>query len=222
MLLWLHQTLLQDCFGSWNSQWRIQTLLHTIIFRIRNYYDFITIKLPRTKGCKKKKRKYKQRFDVKVRWLKQQKKQSEEIYKERTDVSYGPGIAVITELGKESRKRKKGSADSDNIQKFRCGSTQHSWTSHHECPLNKTNQPIAAAEPPVNIQETPIHQGNTSNAKLHSYQVLCAAWITLHQQHRTPNLDPTSFFVWPELDFFNSTKCQTLILLTSLCSLNYT
>jgi hypothetical protein len=72
-----------------------------------------------------KKRKYKQRFNVKARWSKQQKKQREEIYKERTDISYGPGIAVVTEL----------SNDKGGIQKCKCGSTLHSQTSHRDCPL---------------------------------------------------------------------------------------
>jgi hypothetical protein len=82
--------------------------------------------LERRDGKKERKRKFQQRFDVKVRWSKQQNKQREEIYKECTDISYGPGVAVITELGTESRKRKKGSADSGNKTKCRCGSTQHS------------------------------------------------------------------------------------------------
>lgn len=100
---------------------------------------------------RKEKKKYQQRFDVKVRRSKQQKKQREDIYKERTDVSYGPGIAVTMELGKENRKRKKHSGDNGVIKQCRCGSTLHSRTTHRDCPLNNKKTT-------TNVQ-TPINKG---------------------------------------------------------------
>ena len=51
------------------------------------------------------KRKYDRRVDVKVKRSRKQKKQWLEVYKERTDQSYGPGVAVITEISSTMKEK---------------------------------------------------------------------------------------------------------------------
>jgi hypothetical protein len=79
------------------------------------------------------KRKYEQRVDLKVKRSRKQKKQWLEVYKERTDQSYGPGVAVITEISSTVKEKNKYNAEN----KCKCGSTTHIRSTHRDCPLNK-------------------------------------------------------------------------------------
>jgi hypothetical protein len=79
------------------------------------------------------KQKYDLRVDVKVKGSRKQKKQWIEVYKEHTDKSYGPGVAVITEISSTMKEKNKCNAEN----KCKCGSTTHRRSTHRDCPLNK-------------------------------------------------------------------------------------
>ena len=88
---------------------------------------------------KDRKKVYERRLDIKVKRSKQQKKQIQEIYKERTDMSYGHAVGIPMD---NSKKRKQNSDQNNPLdknipqKKCKCGSTTHSRVSHKDCPRN--------------------------------------------------------------------------------------
>jgi len=89
---------------------------------------------------KKEKRKvYQQKFEVKLRRSQQQKKSREEVYKERVDKSYGPGVALTS----VPTKKRKAQTETDKTKRScKCGSTTHQRTTHKDCPLKHGPQLI--------------------------------------------------------------------------------
>ncbi len=87
---------------------------------------------------KQKKQEYQRRLDVKVRRSQTQKKSREEVFKERTDNSYGTGVGLTAGI-KANSNRKTVDSNGKNKEKgqCKCGSTSHSRTTHTDCPLNK-------------------------------------------------------------------------------------
>jgi hypothetical protein len=75
---------------------------------------------------------------VKVRRSQTQKKSREEVFKERTDNSYGTGVGLTAGI-KANSNRKTIVSNGKNKEKgeCKCGSTSHSRTTHTDCPLNK-------------------------------------------------------------------------------------
>jgi hypothetical protein len=84
------------------------------------------------------KRTYKRRLEVKMARSKSQKKQ--EIYKERTDKSYGHAVA-LPEVNR--KKRKQNTKDALAVpKKCRCGSETHQRTTHKDCSENPKNKQL--------------------------------------------------------------------------------
>jgi len=93
---------------------------------------------------KETKQTYKQWLDVKVSWLKPQKKALQEIYKECTDASYGHAVGLSIINNNKQRQESKG----DNPQKWcKCGSTEHQRTTHRVCPQNPRKNNIIGCIP---------------------------------------------------------------------------
>jgi len=86
------------------------------------------------------KRTYKRRLEVKIARSKSQKKKIQEIYKERTDNSYGHAVA-LTQVN--TKKRKQNTTDALPVpKKCRCGSETHQRTTHKDCPENPKNKQL--------------------------------------------------------------------------------
>jgi len=96
---------------------------------------------------KERKKTYQQRFDVKIRRSKSQKKALQDIYKERTDVSYGHAVGLPMNNNKRQRKasRVESSIDDKQAKKCKCGSTEHLRVTHKNCPMNKKKNKNTAA-----------------------------------------------------------------------------
>jgi hypothetical protein len=84
--------------------------------------------LNKKQNRKVSKKVYKRRLDVKVARSKKQKKQLQEIYKERTDTSYGHAVALTA----INTKKQKSNADEQNAmkKKCKCGSETHRRITH--------------------------------------------------------------------------------------------
>jgi len=128
---------------------------------------------------KEMKRQYVRKVEVKVRRSKQQKKTREEVLRERTDKSYGPGVGLMAGMqekrttneleGRGGESRKKARRDAKGCK---CGSLSHQRSTHRLCPLNprapqapekqqpnSDNQPhlIRPLQPtPTTAQPTPL------------------------------------------------------------------
>jgi hypothetical protein len=76
---------------------------------------------------------YVKRFEVKVARSKRQKKQLHDIYKERTDTSYGHAVALCN---MSTKKRQQNSDKSLTNKKCKCGSDSHQRVTHKDCPEN--------------------------------------------------------------------------------------
>jgi len=84
------------------------------------------------------------------------KKSCKEIFKECTDTSYGAGVGLTAGLKKKHKindgsnelscAAPKGSKKTKTTCK--CGNTTHQWSTHKECPINKTPQPPPQIPPP--------------------------------------------------------------------------
>jgi hypothetical protein len=112
----------------------------------RILFDFLKDKEER----KEFRRTYKKRLNMKAVWSKKQKKSIEEVLKERTENSYGPGVgqtAGLTAMCKappmtgteQTGTEQTGSEQKRNKIKARCkcGSTTHAQTTHNKFPLRK-------------------------------------------------------------------------------------
>jgi hypothetical protein len=69
---------------------------------------------------------------VKVGRARQQKKDRTQVFKERTDNSYGAGVGLNAGI-----RKKRKLATSASAKLCKCGSNTHQRTTHKECPLNK-------------------------------------------------------------------------------------
>jgi len=107
---------------------------------------------------KEYKQNYVNKVEVKARRSKKQRRTWQEIYKERTDTSYGPGIGLVASAPK--KKRKQEPAEKGDSNTCKCGSTTHKRTTHRDCPLRKRKE---AASKLTETLETP--QPNTLMAE---------------------------------------------------------
>ncbi len=82
---------------------------------------------------KNKKGTYVKRLDVKIARLKTQKKQLQDIYKERTDTSYGHAVALSSI---STKKRQQNNDQPLTKKKCKCGSETHQRVTHKDCPEN--------------------------------------------------------------------------------------
>jgi len=116
---------------------------------------------------KKERRKlYQQKFEVKLRRSKQQKKSREEVYKERVDKSYGPGVALTSVM---TKKRKVQTETDKTKRSCKCGSTTHQRTSHKDCPLKDGPQlitPLPSNMPAVPPAQMPLPSNPPSTTTL--------------------------------------------------------
>ena len=108
-------------------------------------------------GRKEYKQKYIRQPDVKVRRSKKQRKTWQEVYKERTDTSYGPGIALAAVP--PNKRRKVAQPGKPKTKTCKCGSTTHARTTHRDCPLRKTKVGSVTVHPTA---MTPLEQGALS------------------------------------------------------------
>jgi len=114
--------------------------------------------LPEAAGRGKKgRREYQRQFNVKVAGSQKQKKSREEVYKERTDKSYGTGVGLMA--GLQKRKKKEVNKSEKETKKSRtgcrCGSSTHQRTTHKDCTLKRSamsrdlaSTPLPALPPP--------------------------------------------------------------------------
>jgi len=120
-------------------------------------YNNLSCYLNARDNKKEQRRSYQQKFDVKVRRSKQQKKSREEVYKERVDTSYGPGVGLmagmcstVKETSSQTQetvgKHKKRKTINGTTKQCKCGSSTHQRTSHKDCPMK-------CAGPPKNCGE---------------------------------------------------------------------
>jgi len=147
--------------------------------------------------------------ELMLKWIEvKTKKSREEVFRERTNTSYGPGVGLMAGMVRTETKRKqKESVADDPITKkskiCKCGSSSHLRTTHRDCPLKK-NAPLtvpAAQMAPLTI--TPLH-----SSTLMIIQV--PAWLprtSIHQQITTitPLCPPSTA---PGLQ--KKTSCQEL------------
>jgi len=99
-----------------------------------------------TKECK---RRYQRWLDVKAVQSKKQRKTIEQVLKERSDKSYGPGIALMPTNKKRKATDSIGNSNKTK-KKITCkrGSTTHQRTTHHDCPLQQDKKPMTAVVDP--------------------------------------------------------------------------
>jgi len=115
------------------------------------------------KGKRKEwKRTYQKQLEVKVSRSKAQKKQRQEVFAERTDKSYGPGVGLNAGI-RGKRKRDTGTDGS-----CKCGSILHKRTTHKDCPLNKKKRSVTG-----DIQATTAEDQ------------IC---VPINSRHETPNV----------------------------------
>jgi hypothetical protein len=86
------------------------------------------------------KRMYIRRLEVRIAWSKSQKKQLQEIYKERTNTSYGHGVA-LTEITNKKRKQNLEKV-SATAKRCKYGSESHQRITHKDCPENPKNEQL--------------------------------------------------------------------------------
>jgi hypothetical protein len=88
---------------------------------------------------KSRKKEYKQKYinkvEVKSRRSKKQRRTWQQVYQERTDTSYGPGIALIPTASQ--KKRRIDTLKDVTGKTCKCGSSSHRRTTHKDCPLRK-------------------------------------------------------------------------------------
>lgn len=82
---------------------------------------------------KLQKRNYQKKISTKVKRSKQQQKQREEVFQERTDKSYGTRIGLTAGISK----KRKAEGDITGGQGCKYESTTHKQTTHQDCPLWK-------------------------------------------------------------------------------------
>jgi hypothetical protein len=106
--------------------------------------------LARKEKRKQYKKKYDERMDIKARRSNQQRKNREEVLKERTNNAYGSGVGLTAGIRKQGRGNAKR-----NSNMCKCGNKTHARTTHNQCPMNK-KQKI------TNIDSAfcPPHSGN--------------------------------------------------------------
>jgi hypothetical protein len=92
---------------------------------------------------KEKKGTYRKRLDVKIARSKIQKKQLQDIYKERTDNSYGHAVALSNV---SSKKRQQKSDKSLTSKRCKCGSETHQRVTHKDCPDNPKRRDTTGEE----------------------------------------------------------------------------
>jgi hypothetical protein len=115
------------------------------------------------KGKRKKwKRTYQKRFEVKFSKSKAQKNQRQEVFAERTDKSYGPGVGLNAGI-REKRKRETVTDGS-----CKCGSILHKRTTHKDCPLNKKRRSMMGDIQPTTVEDQ-----------------VC---VSINYHHETPNV----------------------------------
>jgi hypothetical protein len=110
-------------------------------------------------GRKECKREYQEKITVKLNRSQQQKKTRDEVFKECTDNSYGPGVGLTAGIVKKWKVDDlKAKPDKMEPKKCcKCGSTTHQRPTHQECLLNKNKiaMQMALVPPPVSIVTAP-------------------------------------------------------------------
>jgi hypothetical protein len=96
-----------------------------------------------------------------VKRSRQQQKQREQVFQEKTDKSYGTDIGLTAGL---SKKRKVG--DISTVRECKCGSSSHKRTTHRDCPLRKGSvKPpevsVCATSLTPQIALSPTHDGDS-------------------------------------------------------------
>jgi len=109
---------------------------------------------------KESKRIYRRKFDVKLKRSKQQKRSREEVFRERTDKSYGPGVGLTAGIPAPRKENgsNRGEQNNKRSKTCKCGSTSHQRTTHRECPLNasqKQQPQQAIVQPPPIVLPAP-------------------------------------------------------------------
>jgi len=104
---------------------------------------------------KEYKQKYINKVEVKSRRSKKQRRTWQQVYQERTDTSYGPGIALITT--DPQKKRRIDTSNDETGKTCKCGSTSHRRTTHRDCPLRKGKGTAAASTVALKtpVEDTP-------------------------------------------------------------------
>ena len=169
MLQQQHQPLLPNRISHRYPQPRIPANLFATLWRVANVIQQLILLLNARDTKKEQRRSYQQKFDVKVRRSKQQKKSREEVYKERLDTSYGPGVGLMAGMCstvKETSSRtqetvgkhKKRKTINGTTKQCKCGSSTHQRTSHKDCPMKCAGPPNNCggrwAPPPLNAPPT--------------------------------------------------------------------
>jgi hypothetical protein len=105
-----------------------------LVIRIHNmgYYNFFDALFTEI-GVSMTKGKYRKRLDVTIACSKMQKNQLHDIYKERTDTSYGHAVALCS---MSTKKRQQNFDQSLTKKKCKCGSDSHQRVTHKDCPEN--------------------------------------------------------------------------------------
>jgi len=117
---------------------------------------------------KSKRKEYKQKYirqvNVKVNRSRKQRKTWQEVYQERIDNTYGPGVAIAA-IDRDStvptKKRRTASSKKASGKPCRCGSVSHERTTHRDCPLRKEK---GISAPMTDHNRTPIEHGCRSSA----------------------------------------------------------
>jgi hypothetical protein len=68
-----------------------------------------------------------------VKRSRQQQKQREQVFQERTDKSYGTGVGLTAGMPK----KRKAEGDIGTVKECKCGSSSHKRTTHRDCSLRK-------------------------------------------------------------------------------------
>lgn len=118
---------------------------------------------------KESKRIYRRKFDVKLKRSKQQKRSREEVFRERTDKSYGPGVGLTAGIPAPRKENgsNRGEQNNKRSKTCKCGSTSHQRTTHRECPLNasqKLQTRQAIVQPPPIVLPAPTPDTYTGDA----------------------------------------------------------
>jgi hypothetical protein len=106
----------------------------------------ILLYLQKRDEMKKYRREYQCKHEVKVKRSREQKKSREQVYKERTDKSYGAGVGLTAGLTIKSKRKVKSEHNEASRAKkaCKCGSATHQRSTHKECSLNEMNKLAAA------------------------------------------------------------------------------
>jgi hypothetical protein len=87
------------------------------------------------------KRNYDRKLSVKLSRSKQQRKSRQEIFLERTDNSYGPGVGLMAGINKRQKvaQTRNDEGTTKQFKNCKCGSTTHQRPTHRDCKLNTKN-----------------------------------------------------------------------------------